>query len=131
MNPSKIKRGVVVDTNILIAYLLGDTTVIETLSVWKLSGRALLVSPIIRAEILSHSDLSNDDIEAAKDLLSNFVSINFNDQLAEYAGELRRKYRINLPDAAIAATAIFTRTALVTRNERDFKKIVELQIITI
>lgn len=125
------KLGVVVDTNILIAYLQGDAAVIEALSLWKLSGRVLLISPIIRAEILSRSDLTDSDIEAIKELVSNFTSIIFDDRLAELAGALRRKYRITLPDAAIAATAIFTSTILVTRNEKDFKKIAGLQIIAI
>jgi len=53
--------------------------------------------------------------------------INIDSKIARLAGSLRSKYRIKTPDAAIAATAIFTETTLVSRNGKDFKKIKELK----
>ena len=43
--------------------------------------------------------------------------------------DLRRKYRIKLPDAMIAATAIVNNLTLITHNIKDFQKITELQMI--
>lgn len=42
---------------------------------------------------------------------------------------IRRQYKIKLPDAIIAATALVHNLILVTRNTSDFKNIPELQLI--
>jgi predicted nucleic acid-binding protein len=55
----------------------------------------------------------------------------FSREIARIAAKLRRDYRIKFPDAAIAATAIYTTTPLVTRNIKDFKKIPNLKILKI
>lgn len=42
---------------------------------------------------------------------------------------VRTKYRLKLPDAIIAGTALAHNLTLVTRNRKDFDKIAGLQII--
>jgi predicted nucleic acid-binding protein len=42
---------------------------------------------------------------------------------------LRKKHKIQLPDAIIAATAIVHELILITRNEKDFVKIPNIQIV--
>ena len=55
-------------------------------------------------------------------------SVLFIDQkIADMTIEIRRKQRIKLPDAIIAATAKVLNLCLVTRNIDDFKE-VEIQI---
>lgn len=43
--------------------------------------------------------------------------------------ELRKAYKIKLPDAIIAATALVYDLTLITRNVSDFKNIDELNVI--
>lgn len=50
------------------------------------------------------------------------------EEIANVAISLRRQYKVKLADAVIAATAIYFSFTLVTRNERDFKKITKLKI---
>lgn len=119
-----------IDTNVLIAYLNGEEEVIRTLTEWKLST-SLLISSINRAEILSRPNLTADEIRFILSFLKSFVSISFTDTLADLAAELRRHYRLSLPDAAIAATAIYNGVPLVTRDVQDFQKIKQLSIVTI
>jgi len=38
----------ILDTNILIAYLNGESKIVETISDWKISGRVLFISSFIR-----------------------------------------------------------------------------------
>ena len=38
----------ILDTNILIAYLNGESKIVETISHWKRSGRVLFISSFIR-----------------------------------------------------------------------------------
>ncbi|MBI2120108.1 MAG: PIN domain-containing protein, partial [Parcubacteria group bacterium] len=56
-------------------------------------------------------------------LMENFVFIPFDRSLTKIAARIRREAKVKFPDAAIAATALFTQTALVTRNVKDFRKI--------
>jgi len=50
------------------------------------------------------------------------------DDIADIAIDLRRKFRIKLPDAVIAATCLKNRFTLITRNEKDFTGIKELKM---
>ena len=52
-------------------------------------------------------------------------------RIARAAGALRRLYRIGIADSAIAATALFTGSAVLTRNARDFEKVPNLPVVRI
>jgi predicted nucleic acid-binding protein len=49
-------------------------------------------------------------------------------ELARAAGELRSQYRLKTPDSLLAATALYTRTTLVTRNTADFRRVSTLKL---
>ncbi|HEY4516467.1 MAG TPA: PIN domain-containing protein [Candidatus Paceibacterota bacterium] len=61
-------------------------------------------------------------------LLPAFSIIPLDLQIAENAGSIGRTYNIDLADAVIAATALFTGSSLVTRNVRDFKRVPSLVV---
>jgi len=119
------------DTNILIAYLAGESGIVEPLNEWIEKGGVLYISTIVETELLSFSGwTTKEETEVKKFLEENFISIPYDRNIARMAAKLRKDSKIKLPDAAIAATALFTNTPLVTRNERDFNKIKELQVLT-
>lgn len=121
-----------IDANIVIAYLWGDNAVIGALSQWKEEGRPLFLSTVAETEILSFSKWTSKERTATEQFLEeNFTSLAFDRKLARIAAEIRRQRKIKFPDAAIAATALFTRTPLITRNQRDFRGIKELSLIAI
>lgn len=120
----------VLDTNILIAYLNGESVVVGQLSGWKQEGRVLFVSSIAVAEVLALHTLAPDDVVQVKRFLNQLVSVPFDDDLAELAAFCRRTYRIGLQDCAIAATALRLRVPLVTRD-KQFYKIKEITVIEI
>jgi len=121
-----------IDSNIIIAYLAGDLEVKNTLSDWQLRGLPLFLSTVVETEVLSFPKFTPEELQfTLKFLEENFISIPFSREIARIAAKLRRDYRIKFPDAAIAATAIYTDTPLVTRNLRDFKKIPNLKILKI
>jgi predicted nucleic acid-binding protein len=65
--------------------------------------------------------------------LIDFVSLSniytLNNAVADKTIELRSKYKIKLPDAIIAATAIINQLDLISHNAKDFEKIIELKYI--
>lgn len=115
----------VIDTNIIIAFLNGEKEVIDAITNWKKEGRTLLISAITFGEVLSLPILSYNEIEKIKIFLGSFLSIALDNEIAESAAFLRRLYHVSLPDAAIAATALKYQVPLITRD-RQFQKIKEI-----
>jgi hypothetical protein len=121
-----------VNSNIIIAYLSGDFEVKENLSNWQLRGLSFLLSTVVETEVLSFPKFTPEELQfTLKFLEENFLSIPFSREIARIAAKLRQSHRLKFPDAAIAATAIYTDTPLVTRNIRDFKKIPNLKLLKI
>lgn len=65
-------------------------------------------------------------MERIEEILNSLAVIPIDSRIARIAGYLRQDYCLKVPDSAIAATALFTGTTLVTRNIQDFKKIPNL-----
>jgi len=65
----------VYDTNIFIYYLSDEPTVNSLFTENFLNLHEVLISPIIRMELLSFPSLEKEEEQAIKDLLSQFYSI--------------------------------------------------------
>ncbi|BBD70178.1 hypothetical protein NIES4072_65440 [Nostoc commune NIES-4072] len=118
----------VYDTNIFIYYLADEPTVNSLFTEKFLNLHEVLISPIIRMELLSFVGLEKQEEQAIKDLLSQFYSVPLLREIEEQTIQLRRQYKIKLPDAIIAATALHKDAVLVTRNSNDFQGIAGLKI---
>jgi predicted nucleic acid-binding protein len=116
------------DTNIFIYYLAGESTVGSLFAEDLLNLHDVLVSPIVRIELLSFSGLSENEEQSIEDLLSQFNSVPLLREIEDQTIQLKRQYKIKLPDAIIAATALNQDAFLVTRNVRDFQGIAGLKI---
>lgn len=112
-----------IDANIIIAYLAGEQGIVEALSRFREEGKLLLLPSIVEAEVLSFSGWSGDERVVTELFLGeNFTSIPFDRAIAKIAAEIRCETKLKFPDAAIAATALFTNTPLITRNIRPVAK---------
>ncbi|MBE9199504.1 MULTISPECIES: type II toxin-antitoxin system VapC family toxin [unclassified Nodularia (in: cyanobacteria)] len=116
------------DTNIFIYYLADEFTVSSLFTEKFLHLHEVLISPIIRMELLSFPGLSADEQQSIEDLLSQFKSVPLLRDIEDQTIKLKRQYKIKLPDAIIAATAINQDAVLVTRNVNDFQGITGLNI---
>jgi predicted nucleic acid-binding protein len=87
------------------------------------------ISVISRIELYAYSKLTEND-KATLDIFTEQANVlNISDDIIERTIELRKNYKTKLPDAIIAATAMSYSLTLVTRNTKDFKNIVGLQVI--
>ncbi|MBW4457751.1 MAG: type II toxin-antitoxin system VapC family toxin [Nostoc indistinguendum CM1-VF10] len=118
----------VYDTNIFIYYLADEPTVNSFFTEEFLNLHEVLISPIIYIELLSFAGLEKEEEQAIRDLLSQFYSVPLLREIEEQTIRLKRQYKIKLPDAIIAATALHKDAFLVTRNANDFQGIAELKI---
>jgi predicted nucleic acid-binding protein len=114
------------DTNIFIYYLADDITVNSWFTEEFLNLHEILISPIIRIELLSFTGLSKEEEQSIEDLLSQFNTVPLLREIENQTIQIKRQYKIKLPDAIIAATAINQDAFLVTRNVGDFKGITGL-----
>lgn len=116
-------------------YLLDTNTVLDYMGN-KLPGNAkeliarvideeINLSVINKIELLGFSKVEQD--------IFDFVSCSnirpMDDAIVNKTIEVRSLYKIKLPDAIIAATAMGNGLALVTRNTKDFKNIEGLKVI--
>lgn len=72
--------------------------------------------------------LTKSEENKIKHFLHGLVHVDLEDNIVEKAIKLRKKYKVKLPDAIIAASAIVKKLQLVTRNVKDFENINELDI---
>lgn len=118
-------------------YLLDTNVIIDFLnSRLPTKGRDLIseiepiISVITRIELFASSKIS--ETENAKLLqfidVVKIIEIIDNDIVNEVIA-IRRKRKVKLPDAIIAATAITNNLILLTRNTADFEKIERLSIL--
>lgn len=112
-----------IDTNAVIEFLGG--TLPSSGSNWlqDIIDRDLHhLSVINQIELLSFNGLPDEML-----ILESFINVSnilpLSDAVAKQTIELRKTYRIKLPDAVIAATALIYGLTLITRNTSDFHRI--------
>lgn len=88
-----------------------------------------LVSAISIAEVLGYPAISIDDEQMFEAMFAELHIQQVTESILRRAAALRRRRRIKLGDAIIAATALETGSDLVTRNEQDFRGIDDLQVV--
>ena len=116
------------DTNIFIDYLAEEPAVLPLFSELFLSQNEVIISSIVRIELLSFPELSNEEEAVIADLLMQFERVPLLPQIEDRTIQLRRHHRIKLPDALIAATALHCSACVMTRNLDDFKRVPELTL---
>lgn len=114
------------DTNAVIYYLGDEPAAVAFLRPLLASSRPLYVSTITEIELFSFGIIGYREVKLINDFLITVEIIPVDSRIARIAGDIRRTYRLKLPDATIAATALATGSTLVTRNVKDFKKVPEL-----
>jgi predicted nucleic acid-binding protein len=81
-----------------------------------------------RIEVLGYPQTA-DQLQQAMRLLGYFDEIPLHEPVVQWTITLRQQYRIRLPDALIAATALHLGFPLVTQNTQDFQIINGLIIL--
>ena len=101
------------DTNIILYLLAGDRTLADLLF-----RSTLCVSEITEIELLSYPDIPQKEKKTIEQFLSMASIIELNEPIKAHTISLRRKYRLKLPDAMIAATAQHMNLPLLSADKR-------------
>ena len=116
-------NSLLIDTNIALYLLNGDTTIAELLN-----GRDVHVSFITELELLGFQDIKEEDRSIIEDLLNNCIIVDLNQAIKRITINLKQNYKLKLPDAIIAATSIYMNLPLISAD-KDFDRISDLQFI--
>ena len=86
-------------------------------------------SVITEIELLCWKTAKKKDIKVLQEFISKSHVFGLEKDVKLKTVEIRKKHKIKLPDAIIAATAIVQESVFLTRNVKDFKGIEELRLL--
>ena len=122
---------IIVDTDVLIDVSRGVGEAITCLQ--QIEQQSILsISTITKMELIVGC-CNKGELRTVERFLSRFQIIKISEAISDKAVELLQKYRLShgllIADALIAATAITLEQPLVTKNQRDYVFITELQLL--
>lgn len=113
------------DTNTVIDYMGDKLPENAKKELAKIIDDEINISVINKIELLGFINVDQDLIDFV-----NFSNIyQLDEDITELTIEVRKKYRIKLPDAIVAATALHHGFTLVTNNTTDFDKIKDIKLL--
>ena len=117
------------DTNAAIGYI-GETLPEKALTFIDaiIDGR-FYISVINKIELLGFSSITEEEALKFGELIKAAEIIGLEDEIADATIAMRKQYKVKLPDAIIAASALINGLTIITRNTKDFIKIDGLKVI--
>jgi predicted nucleic acid-binding protein len=120
---------ILVDTNIFIEYYKNNPAVCEIL--YNINPREIVVNDVVCAELYFGARNKQELADIVADMKKLTVLAIF-PQISRLAVDLVKQYclshKLKLPDAQIAATALFHDAELFTLNKKDFAYIPNLKL---
>ncbi|SHM21268.1 type II toxin-antitoxin system VapC family toxin [Mucilaginibacter sp. OK098] len=115
-----------IDSNVIIDFFNGK---LPSAGRQLLSGTEPVISIITYIELFSSNNIAMEEYQQLRRFADMTTIHPVNLSIAAETITIRKKYKIKLPDAVIAATAIVHNFTLITRNLSDFKMIDNLKSI--
>ena len=115
--------NILLDTNIVLYLLNGDTVLQHYLQ-----GKSFYVSFINELELLGYKDITQSEEQSIIFFLDECAIIDINGGIKEITKQLRRRHKLKLPDAIVAATAIFLGIPLLSAD-KHFEGIDDLTFV--
>lgn len=91
--------------------------------------KGIYLSIIAKIELLGWMFPTPEAEAVIDEFVNSCIVIKLRSQIVAKTIEIRKNYRIKLPDAIIAATALVHDMTLISRNDIDFKRIPDLKYL--
>jgi predicted nucleic acid-binding protein len=117
-----------IDTDAVIWYLNNSYAQPATSFLDEVLDEESSISFITRIELLVWDFSSQEDAAVFENFVRDSAVLGINEDIIQSAITVRKNAKIKLPDALIAATAIVNNYTLISNNEKDFSKVVSLEI---
>ena len=123
---------IICDSNIFIEIFRKNFFIRSELE--KIGHENVIVSDVIKAELFFGAK-NKQELQSIKNYLNNYSSLTIQPEISEMALGFVENYclsqKLKLPDALIAATAIYHNIELFTLNTKDFKFISNIKLYQI
>lgn len=120
---------VMIDSSIFIDHFRDYTPAVDFFRSLSNQKNKVLFSAITETELMAGKGCNDHNIKIIiLNMLNSLKKVAVDNRIALQAGDLCRKYGINLLDAIIAATALANGAELFTKNVSDFHNIPDLKI---
>ena len=123
---------VICDSNIFIEIFRKNFSIRSELE--KIGHDNIILSDVIKAELL-YGAKNKQELQSIRDYLNNYLSLSIQSEISKMAVGFIENYclsqRLNLPDALIAATAVYHDIELFTLNTKDFQFIPNMKLYQI
>jgi predicted nucleic acid-binding protein len=113
---------ILLDTNAIIALFDGNEIVKGLLE-----GNVLHISFVSEMEALSYQQLSDREIKMVESFIGDCIVLELSPDIKKLAIATRKKHKLKLPDAIIAATALYYQLPLVSAD-KAFDKVEDLPL---
>ena len=121
---------VLCDTNIIISYMINDEKTIRVLQ--KIHFDNILISSITEMELMRGAG-NKQELQLMKKNITGINVVHFNEGISQlscnFITEFHLSQNLQIPDAIIAATAVYYQIPLLTYNTKDFKFINGLHLL--
>jgi predicted nucleic acid-binding protein len=116
---------ILLDTNAFIYFFEGRSKITDLV----VNTPEIYFSAISEIELLSAAHLTQSDIDSIKAFLSLCHRVELTSEIIDQTITLRRQYHFKIPDAIIAASALYLQAPLVSADT-EFQKIASLAWIS-
>jgi hypothetical protein len=116
-------NNILADTNILIYFLAGNTQIKSIFM-----DNEITVSFISELELLSFPGIKKQDEQIIQQMLNGCRVVAMSEEIKLRTIQLKRKYKLRLPDANVAATAWYLDIPLLTAD-KDFAPVSQINVI--
>ena len=127
-----MKQKLLIDTDILIDVSRGILVAINRLQS-AANNSILAISTITQMELIVGCR-NKTELQNLEKFLRYYVIVKVNESISEKAIELLSLYRLShgllIPDGLIAATAIVVNAPLLSKNQKDYRFISELNLLS-
>ena len=124
-------ESVIIDTDVLIDAGRRIPEAVEYLQDLE-KCISMAISTVTQMELIIGCR-NKKELRSVEVFLSRFQIIKLNEQLSDIAVDLLKKYRLShgllIADALVAATAIYFAQPLITKNQRHFQFIEDLELV--
>lgn len=122
-------KGYLIDTSAVIKYLNGSLPDkgLETLD--RILDKECIISFITEIELQVWDPVNSSDIDIYNQFVNGSIVLGIEQPIIAETIRIRKTYKLKLPDALIAATAIVYKLTLISDNNKDFLKIPALKYL--
>ena len=126
-----MERRVFVDTDIFIDVGRGNSIAIEYLNELE-KKYTIAVCIVVQMELIGGCQ-NKRELHVVERFLERYEIVRINEAISDMAVELLRKYRLShgllIADAIIAATVLFYKEPLASKNQRDYHFIAGIDLL--